>query len=207
MVRFYASGRSHADLAVAFAQRVRPDFRLEAARVLDFGCGPGRVLRHFVGEAAWSEGWDFSKPHLDRLVDNFQKLFDFPRERFGVRVLDSLAIAAPEPGFDLLISFLVLQHNPPPLMNHLLREALRSLCPRGIAVMHITTAPLSAGYEFSLGVQRPEAREEMQMHALPKGAIFKTAAAEDCSVEVSIYSDFCGPDFFNELFVFAKADR
>jgi SAM-dependent methyltransferase len=48
------------------------DWDLEGKRVLDFGCGAGRVLRHFLAEGSSTELWgcDIDGPSVAWLVDN-----------------------------------------------------------------------------------------------------------------------------------------
>jgi SAM-dependent methyltransferase len=49
-----------------------PGTDLAGKRVLDFGCGAGRTLRHFVGEAEAGEVWgaDIDEPSIDWLQGN-----------------------------------------------------------------------------------------------------------------------------------------
>jgi SAM-dependent methyltransferase len=53
--------------------RMLPDgFSFEGRRALDFGCGAGRTLRHFLAEAASAELWgvDIDAPSIDWLESN-----------------------------------------------------------------------------------------------------------------------------------------
>ncbi len=49
-----------------------PGFSLEGKRVLDFGCGAGRTLRHFLGEAEHGEFWgaDIDGRSIEWLEEN-----------------------------------------------------------------------------------------------------------------------------------------
>jgi SAM-dependent methyltransferase len=49
------------------------DWFSEGRRVLDFGCGPGKLLRHFIGEAENCEfiGCDIDEPSINWLRENF----------------------------------------------------------------------------------------------------------------------------------------
>jgi SAM-dependent methyltransferase len=49
-----------------------PDWSFEGKRVLDFGCGSARVLRHFLDEARHGEFWgcDIDGPSIDWIASN-----------------------------------------------------------------------------------------------------------------------------------------
>jgi 2-polyprenyl-3-methyl-5-hydroxy-6-metoxy-1,4-benzoquinol methylase len=49
-----------------------PDWEWDGKRVLDFGCGAGRILRHFLDEAELAEfhGSDIDRPSIDWLQRN-----------------------------------------------------------------------------------------------------------------------------------------
>jgi SAM-dependent methyltransferase len=54
-----------------------PGFSFEGKKVLDFGCGSGRILRHFAETAERCEFWgsDISKPCIDWLSAHYQPPF------------------------------------------------------------------------------------------------------------------------------------
>lgn len=205
LLTFYETGRENAATLTDIATRVRPDFDLKRSRVLDFGCGVGRVLRHFVGEAASCEGWDVSRGHLQLLEENFSGLFGLDGSAYTVRTIES-PHAPPVAGeFDLAYSLITLQHNSPPVMAQMLRILLRSLAAGGIALVHLPTAPAMPGYEFAVDTYLDDTDITMEMHALPRDVIFGIAGEEDASVVWARYTDLCGPSFVNELFGFVKA--
>ncbi len=49
-----------------------PGYELEGRRLLDFGCGAGRTLRHFLGEAGTAEIWgcEIDQESIDWLQRN-----------------------------------------------------------------------------------------------------------------------------------------
>jgi SAM-dependent methyltransferase len=204
VLAFYETGRDNAETLISIAGNLRPEFCLSEARVLDFGCGIGRVLRHFVGRAARCEGWDFSASHLKLLEDNFIELFQLDRSAFATRILDSPHIEPMEAKFDFAYSLITLQHNPPPVMAHMLRVLLRSLAPGGLALVHLTTAPAIEGYAFSVDEYHKAEPRRMEMHALPRDSIFDIAREEGATVPWARYTNWCGPSFLNELIAFVK---
>ncbi len=205
VVDFYRTGAEHLDLVLDLVKRVRPSFRLQDARVLDFGCGVGRVLRHLVETTAWSEGWDFSTTHLEWLLRRFAE-FDIPADSFGIRALDSLDIAEPDPRFDLSFSLLTLQHNPPPLIAHLLREIFRSLTPGGIAVLHIPTVPLVGGNGFSIAGYKETHATELGLYAFPREAVLDIADRHGAQLRWSRYADWTSPAVLDEFLVFSREE-
>lgn len=202
LTAFYDTGRQFSEMLTALARELCPAFSLPQARVLDFGCGIGRILLHFVGKAAHCEGWDFSQSHLDTLETNLRGVFGL--EGFSTRLLDSPDIAQPEQTFDFVYGVLVLQHNPPPLMAHLLRGVLRTLAPGGLAFMHIPTAPLFPGYSYSVERYRTGSVEDMEMHAIPLSTVLRIAKEERVEVPWAKYTNWCGPAVLSQLFVFTR---
>jgi SAM-dependent methyltransferase len=81
------------------------DYSFEGKRVLDFGCGAGRVLRHFVPEASTAEFWgcDLHAPTVDWLSENLS-----PPMRFFVN--DQRPLPQPDGYFDLVYGLSVFTH-------------------------------------------------------------------------------------------------
>jgi SAM-dependent methyltransferase len=55
----------------ALIELLPPDWSFEGKRVMDFGCGAGRTLRHFLSEAETAEFWgvDIDAPSVDLLAE------------------------------------------------------------------------------------------------------------------------------------------
>ncbi len=64
--------RAGAELRGAILGLLPPDWSFEGRRVLDFGCGAGRILRHFLAEAGSAEIWgsDIDRPSIEWLQAN-----------------------------------------------------------------------------------------------------------------------------------------
>jgi SAM-dependent methyltransferase len=75
-------------------------------RVLDFGCGAGRTLRHFVGEAGEAEFWgcDIDAPSIEWVNANLN-----PPIRAFVND-ETPPLARPDASFDLVYAFSVFSH-------------------------------------------------------------------------------------------------
>jgi len=182
--RFYASGE--ADLPRFFNPLARAGISVDRfGKILDFGCGVGRLSLPLAGRADQVLGVDISPPHL-RLA----------RERAaltGVSNVDFKAIDAPDDldtlsGFDLVVSLIVLQHNPPPVMAKLFDKLLRTLVVGGAAVIQIPT--FIDNYRFAVADYLTNAQPAMEMNALPQHAIFAIAERAGCR-PIEVREDHC----------------
>lgn len=133
--RFFASGEAHVAQVIEQARRlVRPDF--SPATVLDHGCGVGRLVVPFAERAERVVGVDVAPSMLAEARRNCDA-----RGLDNVELLtaDRLGTLAPE--FDLVHSFIVLQHIPP-RQGQVVFETLASLLrPGGVGVVHVPIAP------------------------------------------------------------------
>lgn len=107
-------------------------------RVLDFGCGAGRLSQALAEHADEVVGVDVSEPMLEtaRGLDRSGGRCEFVHN-------DSPGLGRFEDGsFDLVYSELVLQHLPADVIEGYLAEFMRVLNPGGVAVLQCTTRPL-----------------------------------------------------------------
>ncbi len=132
---------------------------------LELGCGLGRSTIWLAQEFRNVIGADISAPHL-RMAAEVATRFGRPNISF-LNVSDLSALRT-GPDFDAFFSIIVLQHNPPPIIHHLLTTILGRLKPGGIAYFQVPTYRL--GYTFdaakylatSLKLGMPE------MHVIPQ---------------------------------------
>jgi ubiquinone/menaquinone biosynthesis C-methylase UbiE len=90
---------------LAIERALPEDFSLDGKRVLDFGCGAGRVLRQFEPEARSGEFWgcDLYEPTISWLNDNLAPPFRF-------YVSEQLPLPHPDEYFDLVYAISVFTH-------------------------------------------------------------------------------------------------
>jgi hypothetical protein len=107
--------------------------------------------------------------------------------------------------FDVWFSYIVLQHNPPPVIAMVLRRALSMLAPGGVAIFQLPTHAL--GYRFDLAAYlAAPVSDAIEVHCLPQSVVFRLAAEAGC-VPLEVREDTAmGPPshWLSNSFVFAK---
>ncbi|MBM0233593.1 class I SAM-dependent methyltransferase [Micromonospora sp. STR1_7] len=132
---FLATGRADVEETAGWLGQLGLPTRWE--RVLDFGCGAGRLSQALAPHADQVVGVDIAPSmletarHLDRSAGNI---------RFVLNDAPDLS-QFPDGHFDLVYSALVLQHLPRSAIDRYLAEFLRVLRPGGIAVVGLPTEP------------------------------------------------------------------
>lgn len=172
---FYRSGRRDVDAFFNFLRRAA--IPTSFAKALDFGCGVGRLTLGLAQFAEQVVGVDISPPHL-RLA----------AERAREEGIDNVAFEAIGSvdelnryrGFDLVLSLIVLQHNPPPVMAALYARLLAALAPNGVAIVQIPT--FIKDQTFSSAEYLASEQPQMEMNFLPQAVIYRLIDEADCRV-------------------------
>jgi SAM-dependent methyltransferase len=174
---FYDSGQKDLLRLKRAAQRCR----ITLARYKDcfeLGCGVGRLtvwLAHlFSGRVIAA---DLSAPHLDLAKQALQR---FGRQNVEVVQLREFSDFEILPDYDVFISLIVLQHNPPPVIALLLKTVLRKLRPGGVAYFQVPTFFHSYGFTVEEYLSNPTAAGQMEMHVFPQQALFEIIEQSDC---------------------------
>jgi SAM-dependent methyltransferase len=113
-------------------------------RVLDFGCGVGRLTCAWARRADSVIGVDISKPMVERGNALLQA---FPNVRLQVNEADDLACFEPS-SFDLVFSHACLQHMPWKLAAGYIREFGRVCSPGGWVMFTVPFRPVSATWHY-----------------------------------------------------------
>jgi len=147
---FFASGRAHVDHVLDVCRRhLDPTF--SPARVLDFGCGTGRLVIPFAAVAREVVGLDISDSMLAEARRNCAEL---GLANVDLRLSDDeLSNAVGE--FDLVHSFIVLQHIEAERGLVVLERLLGRLKPGGIAALHLTYSKRRFDATRGVNPQRP----------------------------------------------------
>jgi len=148
---FFHTGRKYVGHVLRVARRqFIPKFK--PRRVLDFGCGVGRLVVPFAEYGSEVIGVDISPAMLAEARRNC--------ERFGVDARVSLVTSDDELSqvngeFDLIHSFIVFQHIDPRRGRNIASRLMDRLAPGGIASLHFTYA--KAWHPDTFGQQPPPA--------------------------------------------------
>jgi len=132
---FFASGCAHvAHVLGVCRQRLDPAFAPQ--RVLDFGCGVGRLMIPFAGVASEVVGMDIAPSMLEQARRNC----DERNLRNVILVPSDDNLSSAEGRFDLVHTCIVLQHVEIARGRVLLAELVRRVRPGGCGAIHITFA-------------------------------------------------------------------
>lgn len=194
---FYQSGVR--DLEIALNSLWRAGLKAEGfERSLDFGCGVGRLSMPLASISESVTSVDVSPGHLklarERATKTGASNVDFVQLR-DLRDLGEFS------GYDFILSLIVLQHNPPPVMVYALKQLLHALKPGGVAVIQMPT--FLAEY-FSVQDYLANPTGEMEMHALPQSAIFEIIEREGCRPVEVVEDASIGPIGLSHRFTIQK---
>jgi SAM-dependent methyltransferase len=136
---------------------------------VELGCGVGRLTRWLAPHFGRVTGIDVSPGHLELArahVARHANNVDFMQ----MRRLEELATLAPINAF---YSFIVLQHNPPPIMEAILDHVFERLASGGIAYFQLPT--YIPGYRFDAQDYFRDRGDklDMEMHVLPQARVFE----------------------------------
>jgi len=188
--RFFASGEHDIDRMHSWFARQGRAIPFSGT-LAEYGCGVGRLTATVARQFARVKAFDISRSHLRICQDRLDSQRFTNAELIHVSDFQSLERLA---GYDVFYSVIVLQHNPPPLIAAIIRQALRGLNPGGYAFFQVPT--YAQGYRFDLEeyVGRLGAgtvgSEAMEMHFLPQETIFRLIA-ECASTVLEVQPDHC----------------
>jgi 2-polyprenyl-3-methyl-5-hydroxy-6-metoxy-1,4-benzoquinol methylase len=123
--QFFRSGERHVEGVMKTLREINPGF--SPARAVDFGCGVGRVALPLARESASVVGVDISPGMLSEAQKN-------AADRGVSNVIFTREVAG---RFDLVHSFMVLQHISPRRGLPIVRDLVSHLDPGGMVVLQI----------------------------------------------------------------------
>ncbi len=151
-------------------------------RALDFGCGAGRLTQALANHFELACGVDIAPSMVD-LARRYNRRGE--RCRYFLNEANDLALF-PDGRFDLVFSFIVLQHMKPEYSRRYLREFFRVLAPGGLTVFQLPSRPKYAPGQTACREPLPAeaCRAELRTDA-PAGPL---AASTPVPLAVSVHN-------------------
>jgi len=209
---FFATGRETVDADVAYLQSkvtLAPQ-----SRVLDFGCGVGRLSQALAGHFSDVHGVDVAEPMVELAR---QHNHHDERVTYHHNPASDLRLF-PKGHFDLIYSVITLQHIPPPLIRGYLAEFCRTCRPGGLIYFQLPSTSPPSRWRFSwyppttwmrikrFFLRKTAIQAEMTMNSLRKGevlAIFSQNGAKP----VDIRPDHSAQPLESWTYLFKKLDE
>ena len=200
---FLETGRDDVSRIKSICEEI--DFAFDDCReYLEYGCGVGRLVVNLPSSIQKINCVDFSSAHLCEAEVNLRRLGN--SSRYEMHEVESLSDLAQLPSSqDIIHSFLVLQHNTPPVMEKTVASLLELLSSGGIAILHIPIAKVHYSFDVKAYLSNDNSGQSMEMHILPKSNLFRVARESDCAIVYSYCAGGCGGDIYSEILVFQKA--
>ena len=175
---FYASGSEAVSQFQAAAARCGLDLSSYKA-CFELGCGVGRITLWLAQLFPAVTGADISVNHID--------LAQAAAIRIGTTNISFLNINKIEqyetlPPFDVFLSLIVLQHNPPPLIAFILEAILTRLSPGGAAYFQIPTHLTDYCFRAADYVESPPMVGNAEVHCIPQAVLFEIVRRTGCEV-------------------------
>ena len=212
LTEFFDSGERHVEHVYRVIRAsIRPDFQPD--KILDYGCGVGRLVIPFARRSGTVVGVDVSRAMLDKAQMNCDKYQATSVQLVHVQELGSLT-----PGsFDLVHSFIVFQHIPFARGEVIFRKLISLLAEEGVgAVQFIYADSCSALRRGIRGLRervnlihklmnlvqgKPFSTPLMQMNSYSLDRIFDILADNGCSslhAELTNHGGFHGAMLYFE---------
>ena len=176
---FWSSGKWISELLETIKQDF--DFDFTNATALELGCGVGRMTRHLATQVHRVIGIDVSPGNLEIAKSVIVEQFGSKHtEQVELVLLRDFKQFDNLPKVDLFVSFIVLQHNTPPVQAEILRLMLSRLEQGGVAIFQVVVA--ANGYEFNAKKFLATKELMMDMHCIP--LVDVVSIMTKCGIEI-----------------------
>jgi SAM-dependent methyltransferase len=182
---FYATGRVFATLLDVFARRVGAD--VPHGVCVEFGCGVGRVTLYLAERFEHVIATDISPGNLEICRNVLARA---GKRNVECRLLRQRKDVLSLPEHDVFFSLIVLQHNPPPIIQYILLNSLSRVRSRGVALFQVPGNP--PDYEFRIDPYLRSPHPDMEMHALPMHAVMDILRATGLHLREALMDTWTG---------------
>lgn len=171
---FWASGSKES--ARVQSMLMKHGFDSTASKIcVEYGCGVGRVTSPLARMFKEVYAYDVSSTRLEMARARAEST----NIEFVLCTHDIFRTGLQK--CDFFYSNIVLQHNPPPLIQKLISIALEALRPGGIAIFQVPT--YASGYSFRIREYLDRQKQnDMEMHVFPQPEIFALIATASCEL-------------------------
>ena len=134
LAAFFETGTTYVShVFETIAKHIDADFNPQ--KVLDFGCGTGRLVIPFAKKSVHATGLDISSGMLEEAKRNAEK---FETKNVAFYLSDDALSAVGSESFDLVNSYIVLQHINVERGMVIIEKLIEKLNPKGVGVLHVT---------------------------------------------------------------------
>ena len=175
-VSFYATGRALVGETLAFV-RSAGLYPVKQTRALDFGCGVGRLSMALADHFERVDGVDVA-PSMVAQAEAANR--DRDRIKFHANIESDLRLF-PNETFDLVFSYITLQHIPPSLALSYVREFVRVAAPGGTIVFQAPYRTNHPGWKHYVDAALPglvTSYRRVRYGAAVRNDVFTLDAAE-----------------------------
>jgi len=199
ITEFWSSGYQELSLIEKLLDRHEKSLKKDIIAV-EYGCGVGRITAPIAKNVAFLHAYDISAPHLEYAKEHMKEV-EVENVTFH-QVTDPLT---PLQKCDFFYSRIVFQHNPPPIIHQLFKNALSSLNPGGVAIIQVPTFIRGHSFVITEWLGNDHLLD-MQMHYLSQAAIFKLIYEMGCSLLEVREDNSCGDPqmYLSNTFVITK---
>lgn len=173
----------------------------DSARCIEYGCGVGRVTRWLADRFNNVTAFDISKTHV-ALAEKY--LLEEGVGNARLRLIEGIGDIENIEKSDFFYSVIVLQHNPPPIIELIVFSLARSLKKGGYGVFQVPV--FSSGYSFSVEaylsrLSDPEIARHIEMHILQVDRAYRLIFDAGCVLIDTFDDNWAGPGYKSRTFL------
>lgn len=147
-------------------------------KCFELGCGVGRMTAHFAEHFESVTGADISPGNI-KVCDDYLK--ELGNSNVELKLLTALTDLEQIENFDVFVSFIAIQHNPPPIQCYMLEKVLAKLNDGGIflfqTLVHHPTYSYTAESNFSY-----PPNQDFEMHCLPMRTVLEIISLQNLTL-------------------------